>query len=272
MATWSGAGRRVVLFPFPYQGHLNPMLRLAAALHARGLAVTVLHTEFRAPDQAQHPAVYRFVPVPADVPPELPASEDVARVVTSLNAICTAPFKDRLAALLSEGKGGGGGVRCVITDVIWFLAQAASRELGVPALGLMTSSAASLRTFMAYPTLLEKGYLPVKESEKEAPVHELPPFRVKDLQRIDTSSLPDFAGLPAILRPNTQYVRRHRGPRRRRHPRGHVHPDVRSRPAQQVRAVGKIKSVAAGPRVPRVAGHAGARHRALRELREPRRR
>ncbi|KAL6592951.1 hypothetical protein ACP70R_049247 [Stipagrostis hirtigluma subsp. patula] len=191
MAHCSGAGRRVVLFPFPYQGHLTPMLRLAAALHARGLAVTVLHTDLRAPDPADHPAGYRFVAVPADVPEELLASEDVAGAVTALNAACAAPFKDRLAALLAED----GGVRCVITDVIWYSAQAAARELGVPALGLMTSSAASFRTFMAYPTLLEKGFLPVQEAHKDDPVDELPPFRVKDLQRIDTSSLADFAGL-----------------------------------------------------------------------------
>ncbi|TVU34300.1 hypothetical protein EJB05_16131, partial [Eragrostis curvula] len=184
----SRVGRRVVLFPFPYHGHLTPMLRLAAALRAGGLAVTVLHTELLAPDPADHPADYRFVAVPAaaDVPAGLMASEDVAGVVTALNAIFAAPFKD---ALLAEGE----GVRCVVTDVVWYSAQAAARELGLPALGLMTSSAASFRTFMAYPTLLHKGYLPVQESLKDAPVPELPPFRVKDLQRIDTSSLADFA-------------------------------------------------------------------------------
>jgi UDP-glucosyltransferase BX8/BX9 len=83
----------------------------------------------------------------------------VAGVVTALNSIFAEPFKDRLRALVAEVDG---GVCCVVTDVEWFSAQAAARELGLPALGPMTSSAASFRTFMAYPTLLDKGYLPVQ--------------------------------------------------------------------------------------------------------------
>jgi UDP-glucosyltransferase BX9 len=77
-----------------------------------------------------------------------------------LNVSCAAPFKERLAALLAEEE--PGSVWCVITDVIWYSAQAVARELGVPALGFMTSSAASFRNFIAYPTLIEKGYLPVQ--------------------------------------------------------------------------------------------------------------
>ncbi|KAL6659735.1 hypothetical protein ACP70R_002564 [Stipagrostis hirtigluma subsp. patula] len=185
MAPCRGAGRRVVLFPFPYQGHFNPVLRLAGALHSRGLAITVFHTDLRAPDPSDYPA---------DAPAELVASEDIARLVTALNDGCAAPFRDRLAAMLAEAEEAG-GVLCVITDVVWYSAQAAARELGVPALGMMTSSAASFRTYMAYPTLIDKGYLPVQEGHRDDPVDELPPFRVKDLQRIDTSSLADFADL-----------------------------------------------------------------------------
>ena len=40
----SGGARRVLLFPLPFQGHINPMLQLADVLHGRGLAITVLHT------------------------------------------------------------------------------------------------------------------------------------------------------------------------------------------------------------------------------------
>ncbi|TVU25594.1 hypothetical protein EJB05_28096, partial [Eragrostis curvula] len=186
MATLIRAGGRVVFFPFPYQGHFNPVLRLAGALHARGLAVTVFHTELRAPDPADFPADYRFVPVPVEVSPAVAASEDIAKLVIELNTSSKAPFKERLAALLAEGEEGG-GVRCVITDVVWYSAQEAARELSVPAMGMMTSCASSFRTYMAYPILVEKGYLPVPEAHKDDPVDVLPPFR--------TSSLSDFASL-----------------------------------------------------------------------------
>jgi hypothetical protein len=62
-----GRRRHVLLFPLPYQGHLNPMLRLAGVLHSRGFAVTVFHTRFNAPDPVRHPR-YRFVPVPTARP------------------------------------------------------------------------------------------------------------------------------------------------------------------------------------------------------------
>uniref|UniRef100_K3YM82 Glycosyltransferase n=1 Tax=Setaria italica TaxID=4555 RepID=K3YM82_SETIT len=202
MASSIRAGRRVVCFPFPYQGHFNPMLRLAGALHAGGVAITVFHTDLRAPDPDDYPSDYRFVPVPVHVPTELMGSEDIARLVTELNVSCAAPFKERLAALLAEEEEEEeepGGVRCVVTDVIWYSAQAVARELGVPALGLMSSSAASFRNFMVYPALIEKGYLPVQEDHTDGPVDVLPPFRVRDLQRIETSSLNDFASLLGLI-------------------------------------------------------------------------
>ncbi|OEL17325.1 DIMBOA UDP-glucosyltransferase BX8, partial [Dichanthelium oligosanthes] len=138
-------------------------------LHDRGLAVTVFHTDLRAPDLADYPSDYHYVSVPVTVPTELVASEDTARLVTELNVSCATPFQERLAALLGEEE--EGGVRCVITDVIWYSAQAAARELGVPEL----------------PEL--------HEEHKDDPVDVLPPFRVRDLQRIETSSLADFASL-----------------------------------------------------------------------------
>jgi UDP-glucosyltransferase BX8/BX9 len=157
----AGAGRRVVFFPFPFLGHFNPVLRLAGALHSRGLAVTVFHTEQRVPDPADYPEDYRFVSLPVEVPPELAASEDIARMGMAMNDASEAPFRDRLAALLAE-EAEDGGVLCVITDVVWYSAQAVARELGVPALGIMTASAAIFRVYMAYQTLIDKAYLPVQ--------------------------------------------------------------------------------------------------------------
>ncbi|CAN6234295.1 unnamed protein product [Urochloa humidicola] len=58
----------------------------------------------------------------------------------------------------------------------------------------MTSSAASFRSFMVYPALIEKGYLPVQEENKDDPVNVLPPLRVKYLERIETPTSPRCSG------------------------------------------------------------------------------
>ncbi|KAL6592916.1 hypothetical protein ACP70R_049212 [Stipagrostis hirtigluma subsp. patula] len=188
---------RVLLFPLPYQGHVNPMLRLAAALHARGLAVTVLHTETRAPDRRSLPAEYGFATVRDGVPPELAASDDdVAPFVLALNRGCAAPFRDYLAAALREDEEAAERVACVVADVDWFAPLAAARELGVPALALMTSSAARFRVYLALPRLEEKGYLPVRESNLDTPVEELPPFLIGDLHRVtDAARYRSYADL-----------------------------------------------------------------------------
>ncbi|CAO2145089.1 unnamed protein product [Urochloa humidicola] len=196
----AGAGRRVVFFPIPYQGHFNPVMRLARALHTRGLDITVFHTEIRAPDPADYPADYRFVSVPMEVSPVLMASEDIARIVMAMNASSEAPFRDRLAALVAaEGEEAGGGVQCVITDTVWYSAMAVARDLGVPVLSIMTASAASFRVHMAYPTLIDKGYLPVTEENKDDPVQELPPYLAKDLERQEMSKLEEFAEMLRLM-------------------------------------------------------------------------
>ena len=79
--------RRVVLFSLPFHGHLNPMLKLAALLRARGLAVTVLHTCFNAPDPARHHPELAFVPIHETLPGEATSPDsDILRKLLALNA------------------------------------------------------------------------------------------------------------------------------------------------------------------------------------------
>ncbi|OEL17323.1 DIMBOA UDP-glucosyltransferase BX8 [Dichanthelium oligosanthes] len=178
---------RVLLFPLPYQGHINPMLRLAAALHARGFAITVVHTETRAPDRRKLPVEYELVTIRDGVPPELAESDDVVPFVLALNRSCAAPFREYLA---------GARVACVVADVDWFAPLAAARDLGVKALPLMTSSAAKFRVYLAFPILEEKGYLPIRESNLDTEVKELPPLLVRDLHHEkDTTRYHAYADL-----------------------------------------------------------------------------
>ncbi|KAL6638171.1 hypothetical protein ACP70R_025743 [Stipagrostis hirtigluma subsp. patula] len=184
MAT-EGNGRRrhVLLFPMPYQGHINPMFQLAGVLHARGFAITVIHTHFNAPDPARHPE-YRFIPVPDGTSgPASPAVEDVVAHMLVLNRECEAAFRDRLAAVLEEYS--RDTVACFVADAhLLSMVQAATR-LGVPTLTLRTGSAACFICYLANPMLCEKGYLPVQESQIDMTVSELPPYRVGDLWLLD---------------------------------------------------------------------------------------
>ena len=154
--------RRVVLFPLPFQGHITPMLHLGALLHARGLAVTILHTGFNAPDPARHPEL-AFVPIREAFPAEVTSpGADIARQLQALNAASEAPFREALASLL---RGGGGGhrrdVACAVVHGQCYAALRAATQLGIAALALRTDSAATFRSLLAYPRLRDAGYVPV---------------------------------------------------------------------------------------------------------------
>uniref|UniRef100_R7W0I7 Cytokinin-O-glucosyltransferase 2 n=1 Tax=Aegilops tauschii TaxID=37682 RepID=R7W0I7_AEGTA len=145
------ATRRVLMFPLPFQGHLNPMLQLADVLHARGLRVTIFHAAFNAPDPERYPAGYRFVPVGAGVPTAdlVPtgSNADIAGAVLRIN--------ERLQAPLALGRDSRLRGMQVVAD-----------RLGVPTLVLRTAGAACLVAFMAFPALCDKGLLPPQADAK----------------------------------------------------------------------------------------------------------
>ncbi|CAL5066271.1 unnamed protein product [Urochloa decumbens] len=184
------AAARVAVFPLPFQGHISPMLQLAGALHARGLAVTVLHTAFNAPDPARHPGL-DFVAVP-DAIPETVAPNGIAKIL-ALNAAMEASGRVRaaLASLMAaaEGEGEPRRLACLVIDSTLTAAQKAAAGVGLPTLVLHTGSAACFRLFRSYDLLHDKGYLPSTESNLDMPIEELPPLLVRDL--FDPSKLPN---------------------------------------------------------------------------------
>ncbi|CAL5066266.1 unnamed protein product [Urochloa decumbens] len=192
--------RRVVLFSLPFQGHLNPTLKLAALLHAHGLAVTVLHTDLNAP--ARHHPGLAFVPIHETLLPGDPAvspDSDILAKLLALNAACAAPFRDALASLLLRG-GHDDAVACVVVDGQCYAAMRAAGELGVPVLALRTDSAAALGNMLAIPRLRDAGYcLPIKEEKLDEPVRGLEPLRVRDLIRVDGCDADDLCGFVASV-------------------------------------------------------------------------
>ncbi|TKW31298.1 hypothetical protein SEVIR_2G096500v4 [Setaria viridis] len=180
--------RVVVLFSLPFHGHLNPTLKLAALLRARGLAVTVLHTDFNAPDPARHPGL-AFVPIhetPLQDTAVSPDSDILAKLL-ALNAAIAAPFRQALASLQDA-------VACAVVDGQCYAAMDAAGELGVPVLALRTDSAAALRNMLAIPRLRDAGYLPFKEEQLDEPAPGLEPLRVRDLIRVDGCDTDELCG------------------------------------------------------------------------------
>ncbi|KAJ1698548.1 hypothetical protein LUZ63_007060 [Rhynchospora breviuscula] len=187
-----GINRRILLFPLPYQGHINPMLELASLLHLRGFSITIFHTQFNSIDSTKHPS-YDFISIIDGTTSNHFDVNDIPSQIIALNTNCEEPFHDSLRKFLSENQ----GVACLVADLHWYKMHAVAKRLGVASLVLRTGSAASLRWFTAFSVLQEKVYHHLQELKKDELVTELPPYRVKDLIFIDKSRLGDIATLVA---------------------------------------------------------------------------
>ncbi|KAF9589259.1 hypothetical protein IFM89_022177, partial [Coptis chinensis] len=181
--------RRVVLFPCPLQGHINPMLQLATILHSHSkgsLSIIIVHTEFNSPNCSNYPN-FTFLPISDGLSDSQIQSftHDVISMLPVLNQTCVSPFKDCLVnKILSQQH--EPPVACIIADAIMHFTQHVADSLNIPRIVIRTSSAINFAAFAVFPLLREKGYYPIKESEFEELVPELPPFKVKDLPRVKT--------------------------------------------------------------------------------------
>ncbi|PSS34517.1 UDP-glycosyltransferase [Actinidia chinensis var. chinensis] len=188
--------RRLLLFPIPSQGHINPMLQLANILHSTGAfsSITVIHPHLNSPNPTNHPH-FTFLPIPDGLSENEASTRDVVAFLSVLNRNCAGPFRDCLAELLAEEE----GVACLITDAWWLFSQAVADGFGLPRIVLRTGSVASFLGFAALPLLREKGYLPKQDSQLEEPVPELPPLKVKDLPTVTTHNSENFYNLVAAM-------------------------------------------------------------------------
>ncbi|KAF7132874.1 hypothetical protein RHSIM_Rhsim09G0169700 [Rhododendron simsii] len=157
---------RLVLFPTPAQGHINPMLQLANILHSRGFSITLIHTHFNSPAQSDD-RHFTFLPISDRLSLTEASMENLLSFPTLLSSNCAAPFQDCLAGLLADGP-----IACLITDAIWHFSQSVAEGFGIPRIVLRTGSVSSFLVYAALPMMREKGYLPKQDSQLESPVPE----------------------------------------------------------------------------------------------------
>uniref|UniRef100_A0A453PXA2 Glycosyltransferase n=1 Tax=Aegilops tauschii subsp. strangulata TaxID=200361 RepID=A0A453PXA2_AEGTS len=160
-----------VCVPYPAQGHITPMLKVAKLLHARGFHVTFVLTEFnyarlhRSRGQAAFTACpgFDFATIPDGLPPSDPdATQDIPALCRSTMTTCL----PHLAAILARLNGPASGVppvTCVLCDGVMSFAYDAAREIGVPCAGLWTASACGFMAYNHYKQLVEDGLVPLKD-------------------------------------------------------------------------------------------------------------
>ncbi|KAL8060968.1 hypothetical protein ABFX02_02G058200 [Erythranthe guttata] len=163
-----------VVIPFPAQGHVNPMLKLAKLLHSRGFFITFVNTEYnhrRLLKSGGGPAAlaglpdFRFATIPDGLPPsELEDStQDIPTLCDYCSKTCLEPLCNLLTELNSSGEAGVPPVTCIVTDGFMCFALKAAEAFGLPAAVFWTTSACGFLAYTHYKCLVEKGFTPLKD-------------------------------------------------------------------------------------------------------------
>ncbi|KAK1582310.1 hypothetical protein Q3G72_013900 [Acer saccharum] len=161
-----------VCVPFPTQGHVNPMLKLAKLLHHKGFHITFVNTEYnhnrllrsQGPDSLKGTPSFCFETIPDGLPPsDADATQDVPSFCDSTKKTCLTPFRELLSRLNNTCLSNVPPVTCIVSDVIMSFTLIASQELNIPNVLFWTASACGFMGYLQYRSLIEKGLIPLKD-------------------------------------------------------------------------------------------------------------
>ncbi|XP_027358506.1 7-deoxyloganetin glucosyltransferase-like [Abrus precatorius] len=160
----------VVLTPFPFQGHINPLFKLAKLLHLRGFHITFVHTEYnhkrliksRGPNALDGLSDFQFETIPDGLFP----IDDIHDVTQHVVSLCESirehflqPFRDLIARLNHSAT----PVTCLVSDSTMLFTIQAAQELALPIVLFHPASACSLLSFSHFSTMVDKGLIPLKD-------------------------------------------------------------------------------------------------------------
>ncbi|KAG6508377.1 UDP-glycosyltransferase 82A1-like [Zingiber officinale] len=192
---------RIVLVPFPAQGHVSPMLHLARLLHASGLDVTVatpdfIHRRLVAAGGGGDGGC-RLVSIPSGLDAEGDATPDFSAIERAMESHMP-PHLERL--LLDEEEE---AVTCVVVDLLASWAIPVARRCGVHVAGFWPAMLATFRIISAIPELINRGLIseygsPVNHQEQMAAAEES--LTLAGQAKLSTKELPWLVGNPATQR------------------------------------------------------------------------
>ncbi|XVF08195.1 hypothetical protein REPUB_Repub06bG0205300 [Reevesia pubescens] len=196
----------VVCLPFPVQGNLKPMLKLAELLSYADFQVTFINTEYvqdrLLPSidiqafQSRFPK-FQFLSIPDGLPPNHPRSiKHILDVFLSTRAV-TKPALLELLISLSH-KAAAQPPTCIIADgIMSSSAIDAAEEFGIPVLAFRTYSACCTWTYFHLLKLIEEGEVPLQDKDMDKLVTCIPGLenvlRHRDLPgicRVETADEP----------------------------------------------------------------------------------
>ncbi|KAL9253936.1 7-deoxyloganetin glucosyltransferase-like protein [Drosera capensis] len=142
-----------VCVPYPAQGHINAILRLAKLLYIKGFHITRQH------------GIQPFESIPDGLPPadNDDVTEDITALIISMESTSGGPFRELLSRLNDTATSSVPPVSCIIADAGVRFTSGVGRELGISKIIIFPASACSFLGISQYRCLAEKGYVPLKD-------------------------------------------------------------------------------------------------------------
>ncbi|KAI9194282.1 hypothetical protein LWI28_004727 [Acer negundo] len=162
-----GRRRRLVLVPYPLQGHITPMLQLGTILHSRGFSITIALSKFDFPDTSNHPD-FVFQPLSNDSLSKFNDPDDIVALISNLNLSYRVSLQKLLIEMIEKQQleqQDHQELPCIIYDPLVYSAEAVAHHLKLPSIVLPPSSVAFLLAFYACPKIEKEGYTPFQESK-----------------------------------------------------------------------------------------------------------
>ncbi|XP_073048582.1 7-deoxyloganetin glucosyltransferase-like [Primulina eburnea] len=159
-----------VVIPYPAQGHIAPVLKLAKLLHHRGFFITFVNTEFnhnrlvraRGPQSVAGLEDFQFRTIPDGLPhSDKHATQDIPQLSDSLTRNGLPPFLE-LVKNLDESPDCP-KVSCIVSDGVMSFTLDAAEQLGIPEVVFFTTSACGFMGYCYYVELVERGMFPLKD-------------------------------------------------------------------------------------------------------------
>ncbi|PIA54526.1 hypothetical protein AQUCO_00900819v1 [Aquilegia coerulea] len=172
----------VLIFPFPAQGHINSMLKLAELLCFSGLHVTFLNTKHyhqrllrftNAQTRFACFPKFRFETIPDGLPDDHSRSVNyVNDLITGLESVKPA-FRELIifSHLKSDNRP---PVTCTILDGLIAFFMDVTKELGIPSISFRTASGSYLWSCFCCHKLIEAGEFPFADNDMDKLITSVP--------------------------------------------------------------------------------------------------
>ncbi|KDP40911.1 hypothetical protein JCGZ_24910 [Jatropha curcas] len=162
----------VVCVPYPAQGHVNPMFKLAKLLHFNGFHITFVNTEYnhrrllksRGPNSLDGFQDFHFETISDGLPAsDADATQDIPSLCDSTSKHSLIPFCNLLSSLGSSSSNLP-PVTCIISDACMSFTLDAAQEFGIPQVLFWTPSSCGVLGYSQYCHLIERGLTPLKDA------------------------------------------------------------------------------------------------------------